>query len=94
MNSKQLGSAFIIGGIAIAVIFFGTIYATEYMTQTQQAEHMAAMAQEKFNYCADWSLQIEERRSHLNDDWIYSQYKWDQFNEQVEDYNEQCATTT
>ena len=54
-------------------------------TNTQQNEQHVA-------FCNNWKLQIEERRSHLDDDWIYSQYKWDQFNEQVDDFNAQCAT--
>ena len=43
------------------------------------------------NQTFPWKIQLEERRSEIYDN-DYSERAYDAFNDQVEDYNKECAT--
>ena len=55
------------------------------------AASMATATVQNNGYCQDWSLQIEQRRSELAGEWIQTDQELDIFNQEVEDYNAECA---
>ena len=74
----------IVGGVAaivVVVLVIGSIASTFSATTTQNNA-----------YCDSWSLQIEERRSELSGEWIQTDSEWATFNQQIDDYNQQCAS--
>jgi len=42
-------------------------------------------------YCNEWSMQIEQQRSDLTGEFIQTDQECEVFNQQVEQYNQECA---
>ena len=86
MDSKEIGTAIVIVGIAAGIVFFLSIGIRQYTDGIQQADT------QHVEFCNEWKLQIEQQRSELTAKWFPLDSEWSAFNQQVNDFNLQCAS--
>jgi hypothetical protein len=48
-------------------------------------------AQQRTKHCDEWSMEIERRRAELSGEFFQTDQEWAVFNQQVAEYNSQCA---
>lgn len=48
--------------------------------------------QQQTDFCNEWSLDLEQRRAELSGEFFQTDQEWAIFNQQVNEYNAQCAS--